>query len=55
MLKAELEAEFPFGVLLITDPASTESIPSWVEPGPLPIQIFADSHVEASTVRVVLA
>jgi hypothetical protein len=123
VLKAELEAEFPFGVLLITDAASTEQIPSWdsdeeqvavagsalvvrvqnadegevtvrvfdspadaaggliftgeievssgvlrisdalgtstaevhVEPGPLPIQIFADSHVEASTVHVVLA
>lgn len=29
MLQAELAAEFPFGVLLITDGSSAEPIPSW--------------------------
>jgi hypothetical protein len=29
VLKAELEAEFSFGVLLITDAESNEPIPSW--------------------------
>ena len=123
MLKAELEAEFPFGVLLITDSTSTEPIPSWdsaeeqvavagsalvvsvqhadegevtvrvcdspadaagglifagelevssgvlrvsdalgtsttevkVSPGPLQLQIYADSNVEASALDLVLA
>jgi len=123
VLKAELEAEFPFGVLLITDSTSTEPIPSWgsaeeqvavagsalvirvqhadegevtvrvcdspadaagglifageldvssgvlrvsdalgtsttevkVDPGPLPIQIYANSHVEATALDLVLA
>lgn len=123
MLKAELEADFPYGVLLITDAESTEQIPSWaspeepvavagsalvvrvrhadegavtvrvvdspdeaaggqifagelevksgvlkisdalgsetaevrVTPGPLPIQLYADSTVEAAGVTVVLA
>jgi hypothetical protein len=32
VLKAELEAEFPYGVLLITDAESTEQIPSWDSP-----------------------
>jgi hypothetical protein len=123
VLKAELEAEFPFGVLLITDSTSTEPIPSWdsaeeqvavagsalvvrvqhadegevtvrvcdspadaaggliftgelevssgvlrvsdalgtsttevkVSPGPLQLQIYADSNVEASALDLVLA
>jgi hypothetical protein len=123
VLKAELEAEFPFGVLLITDSTSTEPIPSWdsaeeqvavagsalvvrvqhadegevtvrvcdspadaaggliftgelevssgvlrvsdalgtsttdvkVNPGPLQLQIYADSNVEASALDLVLA
>ena len=122
VLKAELEAEFPYGVLLITDAESTEQIPSWdspeepvavaasalvvrvrpadegevtvrvvdspgdaaggqifagelevksgvlkisdalsavttevqVTPGPLPVQVYADSIVEASSLYVVL-
>lgn len=33
MLKAELVAEFPYGVLLVTDGRSTEPIPSWATPG----------------------
>lgn len=32
MLKAEIVAEFPYGVLLVTDVASTELIPSWAGP-----------------------
>jgi hypothetical protein len=29
MMLAELRASFPFGVLLVTDPKSTEPIPKW--------------------------
>ena len=122
VLKTELEAELPYGVLLITDAESTEQIPSWdspeepvavaasalvvrvrhadegevtvsvvdspgdpagdqifagelevksgvlqisdalsaattevqVTPGPLPVQIYSDSTVEASSLYVVL-
>lgn len=32
MLLAELRAQFPYGVLLITDAASVEPIPSWTTP-----------------------
>jgi hypothetical protein len=32
MLKAKLDARFPYGVLLITDSTSIEPIPSWATP-----------------------
>lgn len=32
MLLGELEAEFPFGVLLVTDNVSSEVIPEWSSP-----------------------
>ena len=44
MLKAELEAEFPYGVLLITDAESTEQIPSWDSPEE-PVAVAASALV----------
>ena len=44
MLKAELEAEFPYGVLLITDAESAEQIPSWDSPEE-PVAVAASALV----------
>ncbi|WP_405071538.1 hypothetical protein OG558_19545 [Kribbella sp. NBC_01510] len=44
VLKAELEAEFPYGVLLITDAESTEQIPSWDSPEE-PVAVAASALV----------
>lgn len=44
MLKAELAADFPYGVLLVTDAASTEEIPSWDSPEE-PVAVAASAVV----------
>ncbi len=44
VLKAELQAEFPYGVLLITDAESTEQIPSWDSPEE-PVAVAASALV----------
>jgi hypothetical protein len=48
------EIEVPSGVLRVSDALGTSTADVKVEPGPLPIQIYADSHVEASALHLVL-
>jgi hypothetical protein len=48
------EIEVPSGVLRVSDALGTSTADVKVEPGLLAIQIYADSHVEASALHLVL-